>query len=165
MEHSNVGQHGFGSGPGVPRQHGSGKETHAWHGKRQHWTRSTNGKKPFCSGCLLEQLEEVGAGSPLRALAGGPRNGPPRQRTLRDSIAWSYHLLDAEEQRLFARLAVFRGDRSLEAIEGICREGLSMDVLDGLASLLDKNLVQQKAAPNGELRFVMLEMLQEYARE
>jgi predicted ATPase/DNA-binding CsgD family transcriptional regulator len=121
--------------------------------------------KLFTPQALLERLEGVGAGSPFRALAGGSRDGPPRQRTLRDSIAWSYHLLDAEEQQLFARLAVFRGGRSLEAIEEVCGEGLSIDVLDGLASLVDKNLVQQKEVSDGELRFVMLEMIQEYARE
>lgn len=121
--------------------------------------------KLFTPQALLERLEGTGAGSPLRTLAGGSRDGPPRQRTLRDSIAWSYHLLDAEEQRLFARLAVFRGGRSLEAIEDVCGEDLSIDVLDGLASLVDKNLVQQKEALDGTLRFVMLEMIQEYAGE
>jgi predicted ATPase/DNA-binding CsgD family transcriptional regulator len=121
--------------------------------------------KLFTPQALLERLEGSKEGSPLRALAGGLRDGPPRQRTLRDSIEWSYHLLDADEQRLFARLAVFRGGRSLEAIESVCSEGLSSEVLDGLASLVDKNLVQQKEAPGGELRFVMLEMIHEYARE
>ncbi len=121
--------------------------------------------KLFTPQTLLERLEGTGAHSPLGALASGSRDGPPRQRTLRDSIAWSYHLLDTDEQRLFARLAVFRGGRSLEAIEGICSEGLPIDVLDGLASLVDKNLVQQKEAPDGELRFIMLEMIHEYARE
>jgi predicted ATPase/DNA-binding CsgD family transcriptional regulator len=121
--------------------------------------------KLFTPQALLERLGEARDGSPLRALAGGTRDGPPRQRTLRDSIEWSHNLLDADEQRLFARLAVFRGGRSLEAIESVCSEGLSMDVLDGLASLVDKNLVQQKETPGGELRFVMLEMIHEYARE
>lgn len=121
--------------------------------------------KLFTPHALLEQLEGARDGSPFRALARGSRDSPPRQRTLRDSIAWSYHLLDTDEQRLFARLAVFRGGRSLEAIESVCSEGLSIDVMDGLASLLDKNLVQQKEAPDGELRFIMLEMLHEYARE
>jgi len=80
-------------------------------------------------------------------LAGGSRDAPPRQRTLRDSIEWSYNLLDEDEKLLLARLAVFRGGSSLEAIESICGEDLSIDVLDGLASLVDKNLVQQKEMP------------------
>jgi hypothetical protein len=62
-------------------------------------------------------------------------------------------------------MAVFRGGCSLEAIESVCSEGLSIDVLDGPASLVDKNLVQQKEARGAEPRFVMLEMIHEYARE
>lgn len=114
---------------------------------------------------LLERLAGTDDASPLGALAGGSRDAPPRHRTLRDTIAWSYNLLDEDEKTLFARLAVFRGGRSLEAIEAVCGEGLSIDVLDGLASLVDKSLVQQKEATNGEPRFVLLEMIQEYARE
>jgi predicted ATPase/DNA-binding CsgD family transcriptional regulator len=121
--------------------------------------------KLFTPQVLLERLAGTGDNSPLRMLAGGSRNSPPRQRTLRDSIEWSYNLLDENEKRLLARLAVFRGGRSLEAIEGVCSEGLSIDVLDGLSSLVDKNLVQQKEMPGGEPRFIMLEMIHEYARE
>jgi predicted ATPase len=114
---------------------------------------------------LLERLEGTGVGSPFHALAGGPRDAPPRHRTLRDALAWSYNLLDKDEKSLFARLAVFRGGCSLEAIEAVGGEGLSVDAFDGLASLVDKNLVQQKEAPGGEPRFVLLEMIHEYARE
>ncbi len=101
----------------------------------------------------------------LNALTGGSRDTPPRQRTLRDTIDWSYNLLDEGEKTLFARLAVFRGGRSLEAIEAICGHDLSIDVLDGLASLVDKSLIQQKETPGGEPRFVMLETIHEYAWE
>jgi non-specific serine/threonine protein kinase len=80
-------------------------------------------------------------------------------------VAWSYNLLDEDEKTLFARLAVFRGGRSLEAIEAVCGSGLPIDVFDGLASLMDKSLVQQKETPGGEPRFVLLEMIHEYARE
>ena len=121
--------------------------------------------KLFTPQTLLERLEGKRDGTPLRVLTGASRDAPPRQRTLRDSIEWSYNLLDKHEKPLLARLAVFRGGRSLEAIESVCGDGLSMDVLDGLASLVDKNLVQQKEVPGGDLRFVMLEMIHEYARE
>ena len=121
--------------------------------------------KLFTPQALLKQLVGTGDGSPLRVLGGGLRDSPPRLRTLRDSIAWSYNLLNVDEKLLFARLAVFRGGRSLEAIEGICGGGLSVDPLDGLASLVDKNLVQQKEDSAGEPRFVMLEMIHEYAWE
>jgi predicted ATPase/DNA-binding CsgD family transcriptional regulator len=121
--------------------------------------------KVFTPQELLERLAGTKVDSPFRVLAGGSRDGPARQRTLHDSIAWSYSLLDEEEKILFARLAAFRGGCSLEAIEAVCSEGLTIDVLDGLASLVDKNLVQQKEMPGGELRFAMLEMIHEYARE
>jgi predicted ATPase/DNA-binding CsgD family transcriptional regulator len=121
--------------------------------------------KLFTPQALLERLEGTRENSPLRLLAGGSRDAPLRLRTLRYSIEWSYNLLDKEEKRLAARLAVFRGGSSLEAIESICAEDLSIDVLDGLASPVDKHLVQQKEMSDGELRFVMLEMIQEYMRE
>jgi predicted ATPase/DNA-binding CsgD family transcriptional regulator len=121
--------------------------------------------KLFTPQALLERLEGTRDNSPLRLLAGGSRDAPPRQRTLRDSIEWSYNLLDEDEKLLLARLAVFRGSCSLEAIESICCEGLSIDVLDGLASLVDKNLMQQKEMSGGEPRFVLLEMIHEFARE
>lgn len=121
--------------------------------------------KLFTPQALLEQLAGTRDGSPLRALSGGSRDGPARLRTMRGSIAWSYDLLDADEKALFARLAVFRGGRSLEAIEAVCGAGLSIDPLDGLASLVDKSLVQQKEDSVGAPRFVMLEMIHEYARE
>lgn len=114
---------------------------------------------------LLDRLEGTREDSPLRTLATGTRDAPARHRTLEDAIAWSYNLLDENEKKLFARLAVFRGGCSLEAIEAVCGEGLSIDILDGLASLVDKSLVQQKETPGGEPRFVLLEMIHEYARE
>ncbi|MEO6889554.1 MAG: LuxR C-terminal-related transcriptional regulator [Ktedonobacteraceae bacterium] len=121
--------------------------------------------KLFTPQALLERLEGTRENSPLRLLTGGSRDAPLRQQTLRDSIEWSYNLLDEDEKLLLARLAVFRGGRSLSAIERICGEDLSIDVLDGLASLVDKHLVQQKEMPDGELCFVMLEMIQEYMHE
>jgi len=90
---------------------------------------------------------------------------PARQRTMRDTMDWSYHLLDEDEQRLFARLAVFTGGRTVEAVEAVCAPGLLIDALDGLESLLNKSLLYQQDGPDGETRFVMLETLHEYARE
>lgn len=114
---------------------------------------------------LLARLEDAAGDAAFQVLAGSSRDAPPRQRTLRDTIAWSYNLLSADEQRLFARLAVFHGGRSLEAIEAVCAEGLSTDVFDCLASLVDKSLVQQRDGADGEPRFALLDMIQAYARE
>ena len=101
----------------------------------------------------------------LHVLTGGARDLPLRQRTLRTAIEWSYNLLDSSEKLLFARLAVSRGGCSLEAVEAVCSEDLSIEVFDGLASLVDKSLVQRKETSEGEARFVLLDMIHEYARE
>jgi predicted ATPase/DNA-binding CsgD family transcriptional regulator len=116
--------------------------------------------KLFSPQQMLERLE-----SRLSLLTGGARDLPARQRTLRDSIDWSYNLLDEDEQRLFARLAVFTGGRTIGAVEAICTPGLPIDALDGLESLLNKSLLYQEEGPGGEPRFIMLETIHEYARE
>jgi predicted ATPase/class 3 adenylate cyclase/Tfp pilus assembly protein PilF len=105
--------------------------------------------------------------SRLKLLTGGARDLPERQRTLRATIEWSFALLDEGEQLLFARLAVFSGGRTLQAIEAICDpEGdLPVEAFDGVSSLLDKSLLRQEEGPNGEPRFVMLETVHEFARE
>jgi predicted ATPase/class 3 adenylate cyclase len=107
-------------------------------------------------------------GSRLKLLTGGARDLPERQRTLRATIEWSFALLDEGEQLLFARLAVFSGGRTLEAIEAICdaQGDLPVEAFDGISSLLDKSLLrQEEGPPNGEPRFVMLETVHEFARE
>jgi predicted ATPase/DNA-binding CsgD family transcriptional regulator len=107
---------------------------------------------------LLSRLDDR-----LAILTGGPRDAPARQQTLRDTIDWSYRLLDPAEQRFFARLAVFTGGRSIEAAAAVAGPGLALDALDGLASLLDKNLLTQQEGPGGEPRFYMLETIHEFA--
>ena len=68
---------------------------------------------------------------------------------------------------MFARLAVFRGGRSLEAIEEVCDPAgeIGVEILEGLQSLLDKSLLRRETDPSGESRFVMLETIHEYAWE
>ncbi len=100
------------------------------------------------------------------ALAGGPRDLPERQQTLRGAIAWSYDLLLAAEQALFRRLAVFVGGCSVEAAEAVATTGaLAVDVFDGLAALVDKSLLRQTEGYEGEARFTMLETIREYGLE
>lgn len=98
-------------------------------------------------------------------LNSGTRDAPARQQTLRNTIDWSYNLLQDGERILFARLAVFRGGRSLEAIEAVCGADLPINVFDGLAALVDKSMVRQVEDAHGEPRFVMLETIQAYALE
>jgi predicted ATPase/class 3 adenylate cyclase len=111
---------------------------------------------------MLERL-----GSRLKLLSGGARDLPERQRTLRGTIEWSFALLEEGERVLFARLAVFSGGRTLEAIEAVCdaKGDLPVEALEGVSSLLDKSLLGQEEGPEGEPRFVMLETIHEYARE
>jgi predicted ATPase/class 3 adenylate cyclase len=106
-------------------------------------------------------------GRRLQLLTGGARGLPVRQQTLRGTIDWSYDLLTEPERRLFARLAVFVDGWTLEAAEAVCdADGdLGADVLDGLASLVDKSLVRQAGPPDGEPRFGLLETVREYALE
>ncbi len=99
----------------------------------------------------------------LPLLAGGARDLPERHRTLRATIGWSHDLLDEPERRLFARLGAFAGGCTLGAAEEVCAHGLDMDVLDGLASLVDNSLLRRTEGP--EPRFSMLETIREYAVE
>ena len=104
--------------------------------------------------------------SRLQLLTGGPRDLPHRQQTLRAAIDWSYDLLSAAEQKLFRRLSVFVGGCNLEGVEAVCntKGDLDLDLLDGMASMLDKSLVQQIDQAT-ESRFAMLETIREYAFE
>ena len=107
----------------------------------------------------------------LTFLTGGARDRPTRQQTLRAAIDWSYSLLDDTEQRLFARLAVFAGGCTLDAVEVVGTlatdaQGGAASVLDCAASLIDKSLLRRSypaASPEPHLR--MLETIREYALE
>jgi predicted ATPase len=105
--------------------------------------------------------------SRLQLLTGGARDLPQRQQTLRATMDWSYDLLSAAEQKLFRRLAVFVGGCDLEGVEAVCdtKGDLDLDLLDGMASMVDKSLLQQIEEANAESRFVMLETIREYALE
>ena len=103
---------------------------------------------------LLERI-----GQRLDLLRGG-RDVDERHATLRATIAWSYDLLTDEEQRLFARLAVFRGGCTLEAAEAVGGADL-----ETLASLLDKSLLRRRTDADGGERFWMLETIREFAGE
>jgi predicted ATPase/serine/threonine protein kinase len=105
--------------------------------------------------------------SRLQLLTGGARDLPQRQQTLRAAMDWSYDLLSAAEQKLFRRLSVFAGGCNLEGVEAVCdtKADLDLDLLDGMASMVDKSLVQQIEHGKGESRFAMLETIREYAQE
>jgi len=94
------------------------------------------------------------------------RNASDRQRSLDNTIAWSYNLLSPREKQVFRRLAVFAGSFSLEALEAVCDalgDG-SLTLWKDLESLLDKSLVRS-AQQKGEGRFQLLETIREYGLE
>ena len=105
----------------------------------------------------------------LRLLTGGARDAEEHQQTMRATLAWSEDLLRPAERALFRRLSVFVGGCTLEAAQAVCMapEGaqpLELDLLDGLSTLVDQSLVQQREE-GGEARFGMLRVVREYALE
>lgn len=121
----------------------------------------------FSPRALLERL-----GSRLALLRGGARDLPARQQALENTIGWSYELLDPGEQRLFELLSVFQG-ATIEAVEAVVAaidaqanetlEASGLDVLEGLASLVEKSLLRQVDRGPAEPRLHMLETIREFA--
>jgi non-specific serine/threonine protein kinase len=99
----------------------------------------------------------------LPLLTGGGRDRPLRLQTMRDAIAWSYQLLDVDEQALFRRLAVFAGGFTLDVAERVSAgaEG----TFDAIAALVDASLLQAEAVQDGTTRYRMLETIREFALE
>jgi predicted ATPase/DNA-binding CsgD family transcriptional regulator len=116
--------------------------------------------KIFPLSLLAQRLQDS-----LGSLPTGPRDRPERQRTLRAAIEWSYTLLNEEEQALFARMAVFSGGATLDAIESVCSHDRPEDLVNTLTALVDKNLVFRRDHLLSEPRFAMLKTIYEYARE
>ncbi len=108
-------------------------------------------------------------GDRLGLLRSGPRDLPERQQTLRATMDWSFDLLEPDEQRLFELMAAF-ADAEITAIEAVVEsigevDGVTLDVLDGLAGLVEKSLLRQVEVPGGEPRVTMLETIREFAAD
>ncbi|HEV8129888.1 MAG TPA: tetratricopeptide repeat protein [Acidobacteriota bacterium] len=120
----------------------------------------------------------------LKLLTGGAQDLPARQQTMRAAIDWSYDLLDENEKKLFRRLSIFVGGFTLEAAEAVVTAGHTkiqeedsaitenrspappeINVLEGISSLLDKNLLRQEGASDNEPRFQIIGTIREYAME
>jgi predicted ATPase len=100
----------------------------------------------------------------LRILTEGSTTGPERHQTLEAAFHWSYDLLDAREQLLFARLSVFRGGFTLDMAEDVCsRDGIdARDVVPVVSALVEKSLVS-RVGDEPMLRYRLLETAREYA--
>ena len=103
---------------------------------------------------LRDQLEHR-----LNVLVGGARDLPRRQQTMRDTVAWSYALLEAQEREVFRDLSVFSGGWTLESASAVC----ATDVLESLSFLVDKSLVVLTGGD--EPRYGMLDVVREYGAE
>jgi non-specific serine/threonine protein kinase len=120
---------------------------------------------------LLQRLSREGAR--LAVLTRGRRDLPSRQQTLRNTITWSYNLLSPEGQQWFARLGLFAGGWSFEAAEALMWGGVAEQggtpahdsLLEVLEQLVDNSLVLRLPVRGGQVRFMMLETLREYALE
>jgi predicted ATPase len=107
-------------------------------------------------------------GDPLGLLTGGARDLPARQRTLKNTLDWSFGLLPVAEQALFTRLGVFAGPFDLNAVQAVSGSADAAgpdragQVIDALGSLVDNSLVHPQGS-DGEPRFRLLETIREYA--
>lgn len=113
---------------------------------------------------LLARLEQR-----LPLLTGGAADAPTRQRTLNDTIAWSYDLLTEHEQRIFARLSVFVGGFTLPAAEAVIPDPGDPDppagLLEELGHLVEQSVLRAATDPDGEPRFYMLQTIRDFAVE
>jgi predicted ATPase/DNA-binding SARP family transcriptional activator len=110
---------------------------------------------------IVERLDDS-----LDLLSGGSRTAMTRQQTLRATLAWSFDLLELDEQILLRRLAVFAGSFGLEAAEDICAEDPlhRQEAVALLGRLIDKSLVHVQEGP-GDRRYRLLETVRQYTGE
>jgi len=110
---------------------------------------------------ILDRLEER-----FQLLRGGRRAVSERHQTLRNTVEWSYDLLDDDSKALFARLSVFAGSFDLDAVEQLCANTTeAVDVAEILGALVSKSMVEAIRRTDGSLRYRLLESLRQYAAE
>ena len=116
---------------------------------------------------ILSQLTGSQPGRLFDVMRHRSANFPFRRRTLRDAIAWSYHLLEAREQMVFRRASIFAASWTAEAVQALCdpQHLLNVDVVSILSSLVSKSLVQQEAQPDGSLRYRMHFVIRTYGND
>jgi predicted ATPase/DNA-binding SARP family transcriptional activator len=103
--------------------------------------------------------------SGLDLVSGGGRDLPARQRTIRETVAWSVALLSDAERRVFARFGAFAGGASIAAAEWVCADDGSTSALDALSALVDASLLMPEPAQRDDPRLRMLETVRECAMD
>ena len=101
--------------------------------------------------------------SPMHVLTSGAKDQPARHQTLRNTIDWSYSLLGEDERTVFARLSVFVGGCTIEAIAAVCDLTGETDSLAHVTRLVEQSLLRVEG--DDEPRFRMLETVRDYATE
>ena len=103
----------------------------------------------------------------FKLLTRGSRAALERHQTLRNTIDWSYDLLDPREREALNGLSVFAGGCDLAAAEAVLASDAldAMDVLDLLGQLIDKSLVVVDESEDGSVRYRLLETIRQYAQE
>ena len=128
-----------------------------------HWRSSSprRGWRSWDPSALLREMERR-----LPLLTSGPRDLPARQRTLRGVVGWSYDLVSEADRALFRRLSTLAGGWTLASAAAVCDPDgdAGIDVLEGVASLIDASLVRSTAASGGG-RFDMLQTVREFGLE
>jgi predicted ATPase/transcriptional regulator with XRE-family HTH domain len=101
----------------------------------------------------------------LSLLSGGPRNLPPRQRAMRDTVGWSYDLLDRNGQAMMRHLSVF-ASWTLPSARAVCADhDPAIDALADLSTLVDHSLAELYEGSDGEPRYRMLDVVRDYAAQ
>jgi predicted ATPase/class 3 adenylate cyclase len=114
--------------------------------------------KLFAVEQLRMQLDEG-----LRVLTGGPGDAPERHQAMRATIEWSLRLLTPSERVFFRNLAVFRGGATLDALAYVVAP--EDEAAETLTALIDHSLVRRIADEHGGVRFDVLHVIGEYARD
>ncbi len=120
------------------------------------------------SGALSPSTLRTLVGERLTLLSDGPCDESPRLRSMRDSIAWSYELLQADERAVFAQLAVFAGPWTLESAEAVVQTEAARgdrSVLECVIALIHHNLIQRETDSDGSSYYLLLETIRQFARE
>jgi len=118
-----------------------------------------------CGSMRPEEIEGR-LGDRFRLLRGARRGRLERHQTLRNTVAWSYDLLEPLERRVFDRLSVFAGSFGLEAAQAVAADEAidGLDVEDAVAALVARSMVLASAAA-GTTRYRLLETLRQFGEE